>query len=860
MPSNTLTSPIVDAFEKVIDAKVANSDDSGETRPATVTRIDENGLTWVHVRGGVSESPVNGTMVAKASPKDDVLVSIRNGRCSLVGNVTRPATDDAEAIEAKAAASRAAKAAEQSAVMASNVAGALSGEVKLRKIQDGQIREHSTKIEQTESEVKLQANSITSISGKLAEAEASIKVNADAIETKANKTILNTITGEQVDLESFVNQNAANIGSTVTKVESVGNSLNDFIRLQGAENENLQNQIDGSISTWFYEGAPQPNDNATPGVSSADDPNAPAVEWETDEERNVHLGDLYYDTVTGYCYRWMRNSDGVYYWTRVTDVDLQVAIDTANRKRTIFVKEPTTPYQIGDLWFRKNETGLTDVYICAVGRTSSEPFSESDWEKVDSKDLDEFKKETTSKFEQTNDSITATVTRIEDDKKVWSKTTQTVAGWTFEVMDEDGNVTQTLIDGGQIHTGSITADKIAAGTITGDKIAGGTITADNIESGAITTDKLDAEAITADKIAANAIKAIHISAQSITGDKIAAKAITSDQIDTDTLKSQFLEADFANFKAIEATTANLWKLYSYSGIVNELDVAEGNFTHELNAVLINGDLIRANTITANKVNIVGEDGIIRQINLEGMRVLDPESGEARDITNSLNGQILLAKSVTADRISVTDLTAFDATIAGIAMESPRVATGESGEEIRIPGKLHTSVKDSVLNTLSGYYMDSNGNFSLGNDQKYIRFYNPDDPNGTPTDLEMKITRLSLESGDLLTSEELASFLTQDSEGLKLSFEKYIDKGEGVEIRVNPGIYMTHSGDQASIQLWADMENMANGSPVFEIIGNKVHMNNGMSFPELDIGRWRWSEKAAPTAKHGPTLELRGLGR
>jgi hypothetical protein len=60
---------------------------------------------------------------------------------------------------------------------------------------------------------------------------------------------------------------------------------------------NLKTQIDGAISTWFAEGIPTLSN--FPVVNDA----TPAESWTTDEIKDVHLGDLYYDTVTGYAYR-----------------------------------------------------------------------------------------------------------------------------------------------------------------------------------------------------------------------------------------------------------------------------------------------------------------------------------------------------------------------------------------------------------------------------------------------------------------------------------------------------------------------------------------------------------------------------
>lgn len=61
---------------------------------AKVLRV-ENGTAWVHIPGGVDETPVKMTIDAKAG--DVVQVRVSGGRAFLIGNATSPPTDDATA-------------------------------------------------------------------------------------------------------------------------------------------------------------------------------------------------------------------------------------------------------------------------------------------------------------------------------------------------------------------------------------------------------------------------------------------------------------------------------------------------------------------------------------------------------------------------------------------------------------------------------------------------------------------------------------------------------------------------------------------------------------------------------------------
>lgn len=93
---------------------------------AQVVRIDrENGVAWIHIPGGVDETPASLTVDAKVG--DTVQVRVAGGRAWLTGNGTRPPTDDATAIAAKSDAQKAVNEAEyasQSAVQAAADASA----------------------------------------------------------------------------------------------------------------------------------------------------------------------------------------------------------------------------------------------------------------------------------------------------------------------------------------------------------------------------------------------------------------------------------------------------------------------------------------------------------------------------------------------------------------------------------------------------------------------------------------------------------------------------------------------------------------------------------------------------------------
>lgn len=66
---------------------------------AEVLRIDEDGTAWVHLPGGVDETPVRLTINAEVG--DKVHVRLSGGRAWITGNASAPPTDDKTAIAAK---------------------------------------------------------------------------------------------------------------------------------------------------------------------------------------------------------------------------------------------------------------------------------------------------------------------------------------------------------------------------------------------------------------------------------------------------------------------------------------------------------------------------------------------------------------------------------------------------------------------------------------------------------------------------------------------------------------------------------------------------------------------------------------
>lgn len=137
------------------------------------------------------------------------------------------------------------------------------------------------------------------------------------------------------------------------KFEQQETALSIFINEQFVpEMTNIQSQVDSKIETWY-----QPTD--------------PSLSWSTDDDKALHVGDLWYNTDGNQntTSRW----DGTAWVSQNVPTSVFDAIDS---KAQVFVSKPIPPYNIGDLWVQ-GYTG--NILKCKTSRSSG-VYVDSDWE------------------------------------------------------------------------------------------------------------------------------------------------------------------------------------------------------------------------------------------------------------------------------------------------------------------------------------------------------------------------------------------------------------------------------------------------------------------------------------------------
>ena len=185
----------------------------------------------------------------------------------------------------------------------------------------------------------------------------------------------------------------------------------------------LQNQIDGAIETWFYDGVPTLKTE-------------PASGWDTDMMKN-HLGDLYYDNKTGKAYRFAKDGS-TYKWIIITDTELTKALEDSSQalkdaksKRRIFGSQPVPPYDVNDMWVNATypsdgSTYKNEILKCSTSKAEGEEFDIADW-KLASKYTDDTKAEEAKKaaekaqaeIKNTQTNLIALGTTVSNNKKAF---------------------------------------------------------------------------------------------------------------------------------------------------------------------------------------------------------------------------------------------------------------------------------------------------------------------------------------------------------------------------------------------------------------------------------------------------------
>ena len=402
------------------------------------------------------------------------------------------------------------------------------------------------------------------------------------LQIKAELDIKSTIGGKNID--KYIEDNTLS-EAAVNNIISNSQIISD-----------LQNQIDGAIETWFYEGIPTLS-------------NAPAAEWKTDSDKNIHLGDLYYDTSTGKAYRFAM-VDNIYKWLAITDTDIVKALETASKaqetadgKMKVFCQQPTPPYYEGDLWVnatypQDGSVYKNDILRCSTGRTFG-AFNINDWT-LSSKYTDDTEAhKAQDAIVKTQESLQNLSNTVSDNKSAFDKYTQDgyVDGAEIVAMQQD---IKRLVD-------DYTAAEKAYNEVVGSEVL-------KTDTGAETKELTDL------KIAKQALDSAHKELVDYLND----------------ITKRFNESDADGKKTISNRVGTLFDNFqtAYSAFYNALGIANAYITSSIYSITL-GNVTNYDNLKYLKNALQGDSTIQGGLMLSSTIVLRDAKGAA--VMSGMNG-------------------------------------------------------------------------------------------------------------------------------------------------------------------------------------------------------------------------------
>ena len=360
---------------------------------------------------------------------------------------------------------------------------------------------------------------------------------------------------------------------------------------------------------------------------------------------------------------------------------MYVKLDGSERMTPI---ETTTSIKEGD-----RVTVLIKAHSATVTGNVTDPSTS----KSDKKATDDKVKDLTSQVSEFGTVVAG---------KVSTEQLQAAEGRITNLESDNVNVKNEL----KAHSANITNLEAKKASIDDLKATNASI--DNLKANMLTTSTLDAKYATIKNLEATDATIHNLSAdygdfKKATVDDLKARKAEIDDLSAKKLNATDAEITYANIDFSNIGVAAIKQFYATSGIIKDLVIGDQTVTGEIVGVTIKGDLIEGNTIVADKLVMKGDDGLFYKLNFDAEKGLE---GTQTDY-NSINGSIITANSITAEKIAVHDLVAFDATIAGFHIKDTAI---------------YSTGKESATSTVRGIYLGKDGQLGFGDGNNYIKFY------------------------------------------------------------------------------------------------------------------------------------------
>ena len=334
------------------------------------------------------------------------------------------------------------------------------------------------------------------------------------------------------------------------------------------------------------------------------------------------------------------------------------------------------------------------------------------------------------------------------------------------------------------------------------------ITASDVKSTYATIENLEATNAKVYNFETTYAKITDLKTQQAQIDDLDAKKLSAEQADL-----KYANIDFANIGE-----AAFKKIFSESGIIENLVVSEGTVTGELVGVTIKGDIIEGGTVIADKLVVKGSDGLFYKLNTDGITTTAEQTEY-----NSLSGTVITAKSITAEKVDVDDLVAFKATIGGFNITKDAIYSGK---------------KQSAENTTSGIYLDKEGQLSVGDSKDYLRYFK--DEKGEYK-LEVSASSILMKLGG--SSSNLEGAIDTVEKNINYLAEKTEYISVGTDDDDNPYIELGKKDSDFRLRITNEKLELYDGSSTSAYISNqKLMIKKAEVIDELRFGNFVWTKR------------------
>ncbi|MCC8181521.1 MAG: phage tail protein, partial [Clostridiales bacterium] len=319
-------------------------------------------------------------------------------------------------------------------------------------------------------------------------------------------------------------------------------------------------------------------------------------------------------------------------------------------------------------------------------------------------------------------------------------------------------------------------------------------------------------------------------ATAITTKYLAANYLNADTIRADYLTAKDIAANYASIDLANVSTANIGTLFANVGLLTNMSVVDGYITGTLNGVTINADVITTGTLSVDRLLLTGEDGIIYAINASSSGLTESELS-AEQYQNYINGSCIVANSVTAAQINVTDLFAQDITatgsITGLALYSINGAFSldADGKLVSTSGqiggwtidnyRLYAELTTLETTTETVYVTDEDGNYIQETDDEGNLLYYTDSTESETTTEETDYPVYQTETEDVTIATGYDSYTILNAL-----------KSSSSDIAISIGAANLEDPTTGAIKL------CNNGN----IYAHKLFLNNGSSEPKVEFSR------------------------